>query len=122
MWTEEQAETVLKLKARRSTADKYGQLIRAMCLEHLLPMPEAEWVFAPPRRWRFDFAWVDERVALEIQGGLFVQGRHTRGAALLKEHEKLNTAAALGWRVLYTSPGQMLLIVPVLKEALQVSA
>jgi len=112
----------LKLKAKRSNAEKYAAVMLAMCREHQLPVPEAEVVFAPPRRWRFDFAWPRERVALEIQGGLFVQGRHTRGAALLKEHEKLNAAAALGWRVLYTSPGNILLIIPVLKDALKVTA
>ena len=69
-----------------------------------LPRPVAEYYFARPRRWRFDFAWPDQRVALEIQGGLFIRGRHSRGAALLKEHEKLNEAAALGWRVLFATP------------------
>jgi len=27
-----------------------------------------------------------------------------RGAALVKEHEKLNHAAAFGWRILYCQP------------------
>lgn len=65
-----------------------------------------EYRFAPPRRWRFDWAWLDCKVALEVQGGIWTHGRHTRGAALLKEHEKLNAAAALGWRVLYCTPQQ----------------
>jgi hypothetical protein len=107
---------------KRSTADKYAPLMLAMCQERGLPVPVAELMFAPPRRWRFDFAWIDEKVALEIQGGLFVQGRHTRGAALLREHEKLNAAAALGWRVLFCSPNTLLNIVPMLKEALKASA
>lgn len=109
-------------KPRQSKADKYGPVIRAMCLEHDLPLPKAEYVFAKPRKWRFDFCWLAEGVALEIQGGLFVQGRHTRGAALLKEHEKLNAAAALGWRVLYCSPSTILQIVPVLRDALKETA
>lgn len=74
------------------------------CEVYGLPAPEAEHRFAAPRRWRFDWAWPAQKVALEVQGGLFVQGRHARGAALLKEHEKLNEAAALGWRVLFTTP------------------
>lgn len=45
---------------------------------------------------------------MEVQGGIFTQGRHTRGAALLKEHEKLNHAAILGWRVLFTTPDRLL--------------
>lgn len=77
-----------------------------LCKALGLPLSVPEYRFAPPRRWRFDYAWVDEKVALEVQGGLFVAGRHSRGAALLKEHEKLNTAAAMGWRVIYCTPKQ----------------
>lgn len=66
--------------------------------------PVAEHQFCDTRKWRFDFAWVDQKVALEVQGGLFTGGRHSRGPALLKEHEKLNTAAQNGWRILYTIP------------------
>jgi len=72
-----------------------------------LPRPVAEYRFSPPRRWRWDWSWPHHKVALEVQGGLFVQGRHSRGAALLKEHEKLNEAAAQGWRVLFVVPSQL---------------
>lgn len=80
----------------------------AVCRAAGLPEPVAEFRFAPPRRWRFDYCWPIEKLALEVQGGLFVHGRHSRGAALLKEHEKLNTAAAMGYRVLFTTPDQLL--------------
>ena len=78
-----------------------------ICKAARLPVPVPEHRFAPPRRWRFDWAWLDQKVALEVQGGLFTQGRHSRGAALMKEFEKLNTAAELGWRVLFVTPQQM---------------
>lgn len=71
-----------------------------------LPRALAEHRFHPERKWRFDFAWGEPRVAVEVQGGIWTKGRHTRGAALLKEWEKLNTAAALGWRVLFVAPGK----------------
>lgn len=77
------------------------------CRAAKLPVPVPELRFAPPRRWRFDWAWMKEGVAMEVQGGLFVQGRHSRGAALLKEHEKLNAAAVAGWRVLFVTPKQI---------------
>jgi hypothetical protein len=70
-------------------------------------MPIAEYRFAPPRRWRFDFLFVEQRIAMEVQGGIFTQGRHTRGPALLREFEKLNAAAALGYRVLFVTPQQL---------------
>lgn len=79
-----------------------------VCVAAGLPEPEAEYRFAPPRKWRFDFAWPHHKLALEVQGAIFTQGRHTRGAALLKEHEKLNAAAALGYRVLFITPKALL--------------
>lgn len=77
------------------------------CVMSGLYQPEREYRFAPPRRWRFDWAWPvagGGGIAVEVQGGLFTRGRHSRGAALLNEHEKLNAAAALGWRVCFTTP------------------
>lgn len=52
------------------------------------------------RKWRFDFAWPDERVAVEIQGGVWTRGKHGRGAGIVKDYEKGNAACVLGWRVL----------------------
>lgn len=66
--------------------------------------PEREYVFAAPRRWRFDFAWVEDKVAVEIDGGAFVAGRHTRGAGFERDHEKLNEATVRGWKVLRFTP------------------
>jgi len=69
-----------------------------------LPRPEVEYRFHSARKWRFDFCWPKHLLALEVQGGLFVRGRHNQGAAMLKEHEKLNAAAILGYRIMYTTP------------------
>jgi hypothetical protein len=69
--------------------------------------PEAELRFAPPRRWRFDYAWPDCKLALEVQGGIWTGGRHSRGAAMVKEWEKLNTAAIQGWRIIYCQPSDL---------------
>lgn len=63
-----------------------------------LPGPVPEYRFHPVRRWRFDWAWPARRVACEIDGGQWRAGggRHNTDP----DREKLNTAAALGWRVL----------------------
>lgn len=63
--------------------------------------PEREYAFCPGRKWRFDFAWPKYKVAVEIQGGTFSNGRHTRGNSLHLEYDKSNNAAKLGWRILY---------------------
>jgi very-short-patch-repair endonuclease len=59
------------------------------------------------RRWRFDFAMPERKVAVEIEGGVFVQGRHTRGAGAIKDMEKYNRAALDGWRVLRFPPDKV---------------
>lgn len=85
----------------------YRPFVTISCQAYGIPHPEPEFRFHATRRWKLDFAWVPQKVALEIQGGIFTQGRHTRGASLLKEYEKLNTAAAMGWRFLFSTPGQL---------------
>lgn len=63
-----------------------------------------EYRFNSARRWRFDFAIPESRIAIEYEGSTWAQGRHTRGAGYAKDCEKYNSAACLGWRVLrYTS-------------------
>ena len=56
--------------------------------------------FAPPRRWRFDFAMPELLIAVEIEGGVWTGGRHTRGSGFVADAEKYAEAACLGWRVL----------------------
>jgi very-short-patch-repair endonuclease len=67
-----------------------------------LPEPAAEYPFAQQlkRKWRFDFAYPEVKVAIEVEGGGYVQGRHSRGAGMAKDMEKYNFAALLGWVVL----------------------
>ena len=65
-----------------------------------LPEPVLEHRFAPPRRWRFDFAWPAQPVALEVEGGVWSGGRHTRGSGFSADAEKYNAAVLMGWRVL----------------------
>ncbi len=59
-----------------------------------------EYCFYPTRRWRFDVAWPDVKVALEIEGGVWQYGRHNRASSFLKDMEKYNEAASMDWLVL----------------------
>lgn len=64
-----------------------------------LPTPETEFRFDPVRRWRFDFAWPMHFVACEVEGGIWTNGRHSRGAGMQADMVKYNAATAAGWRV-----------------------
>lgn len=72
-----------------------------------LPSPEREYRFHSSRKWRLDYAWPAEKVAVEVEGGVWTGGRHTRGAGFLKDCEKYNQAAAMGWRVFRFTPRQV---------------
>ena len=62
--------------------------------------PERELRFHPVRRWRFDFAFPDAKVAVETEGGIWIRGRHSRGKGFENDCFKYSAAAALGWAVL----------------------
>ena len=95
-------------------------LVDAQAAEAGWPKPEREVRFAPPRRWRADFFWPKnprvfaanyakgwEPTALEIEGGVWTSGRHTRGSGFLKDAEKYNTMAAMGIRLIRLTPQQV---------------
>lgn len=66
-----------------------------------------EYRFHPKRRWRFDAAFPGRKVALELDGGVWIAGRHTRGKGFIRDCEKLNTATAMGWKVFRFVPEQL---------------
>ena len=59
-----------------------------------------EYQAIPGRRYRFDFCWVKERLAVEIQGGTYSRGAHARPLGIKRDYEKGNLAVQFGWRVL----------------------
>lgn len=71
-----------------------------------IPEPMGEYRFHPIRRWRFDWAWPEERVALEIEGGIWMAGKgaHSRPMNIIRDQEKQNEAGKLGWRIFRFSP------------------
>jgi len=72
-----------------------------------IPVPVLEHRFHPTRKWRFDYAWPDHHVALEVEGAIWRRGRHTRGSGFVKDMEKYNAAAILGWRVIRCTPDSL---------------
>lgn len=68
---------------------------------------EYEYKFHPVRRWRFDLAHPETKTAIEIEGGIWTKGRHTRPIGYIKDMEKYNAAIELGWVILRYSTEQM---------------
>jgi hypothetical protein len=78
-----------------------------LCESSGLPVPVRELRFDKTRRFRFDYAWPEQRLAVEIDGGAWSQGRHTRGKGFIEDQRKRNLALLLGWRVLHYTPDRL---------------
>ena len=92
---------------REKLVAKLEQWLRA----EKLPQWEREYTFDPDREWRFDLAWPDlhdtafgswamHGLAVEVHGGVYSNGRHTRGKGFTEDREKMNEAQLAGWTVL----------------------
>ena len=126
------AQTITESKDDRANKDR----VVLWCRASRLPEPVMEFKFCETRRWRFDYAWPPVTVhgvstvrpvcsadtmgspggdpinrfvklALEIEGGAFLIGRHTRGRGFTNDLEKYAEAAILGWTVLRATPEQI---------------
>lgn len=66
-----------------------------------------EYIFWVGRKWRFDFCIPDAKIAIEIEGGIWNGGRHTRGTGFEKDCEKYAHAAFAGYRVFRPPSGMV---------------
>ena len=89
-------------KGKQSKAQKpktdYKQIFLQQIKVAKLPMPELEVKFHASRKWRLDFAWEKEMIAIEYHG---IFGAHKAGhqavKSLQRDYEKANEAVLLGW-------------------------
>lgn len=66
--------------------------------------PEVEFRFDASRRWRLDFGLIPERIAIEVEGGIWTRGRHARGSGVVGDIEKYNALALAGWLLIRVTP------------------
>jgi hypothetical protein len=99
---------------------KYNpDIVRAYFAERGLPPVSTEFKFAShiryedkrgierSRQWAFDFAWPIHKIALEVEGGIWLGGGHNRGRGMTKDMRKYNTATILGWRIIRVEPKEI---------------
>ena len=72
-----------------------------------LPEPVRQYLYAPPRRFRADFAWLlppPMSMLVEVQGGVFTRKAHGSVTGILADIERLNAAMLSGWRLFRVTP------------------
>lgn len=96
-----------QLKRAKADADKARLVAEFNQVWRGLDGPElvAEYRFHKTRKWRADFAHIGARVIIELDGGVYVGGRHNRGPGYVDDCAKLNAATALGWSVFRLATG-----------------
>jgi very-short-patch-repair endonuclease len=72
-----------------------------------LPAPVREYRFDEKRRWRLDFAWPAQRVAVEVEGVTASGGRHQRISGFRADTKKYNALVLRGWRLLRYLPSDV---------------
>lgn len=80
------------------------------CVQFGLPRPTPEYRFHPVRKWRIDYYFEanGRKVGLEVEGGIWTGGRHTRGKGFAGDMEKYNAAGAMGIAIVRAVPGDLL--------------
>ena len=85
----------------------YEQLLMTQLFWARLPEPTRELRPISGRRFRADFSWPDAMLIVEVEGGTWIQGRHSRGKGFESDCEKQNLCVLDGWRYLRVTPAQI---------------
>lgn len=90
----------------RNRRGKGTAVFPALCVAAGLPRPHSEHQFHAVRRWQFDYAFPEPKIAVEVEGGIWTKGGagHSHPLGIERDIEKYNAAAMLGWRVLRYAP------------------
>lgn len=98
---------MMATKAKRTQGQGASDFFTTLCRSDLHVECVKELRFHPTRRWRFDYAIPDYKIAVEVEGGVWTGGRHTSPKGFLGDIEKYNTATVMGWRILRTVPDEL---------------
>jgi very-short-patch-repair endonuclease len=84
--------------ARTKLEDKLAAQLRFAGMPHFVrEYPYAQII---GRKYRADFAFVPDRLLIQVEGGIYTNGKHTRGAGFESDCERDAIAVTLGWCVL----------------------
>lgn len=78
-------------------------LTRWLQLAQSWPEPVPQYKAIVGRQFKWDYAWPEHKILLEVQGGTWSGGAHARGAGIRRDADKNNLAVAAGWRCFYAT-------------------
>ncbi len=89
--------------SRAQNTSPYERMFARQVEDAQLPPPERDYLFYPGRRWRFDFCWVPQHLAVEIEGGIIRNRKgiwvtthgHASANRYMSDIEKYNAAAVM---------------------------
>jgi very-short-patch-repair endonuclease len=105
--TSDKLQQLKKKSRQKSNSPKLTDVFTTICKTDLRVECVKEFKFHPVRKWRFDYAIPEHKIALEVEGGVWTGGRHTSSVGFMKDMEKYNTATLMGWRVFRTTPDEL---------------
>ncbi len=105
--TKKRAKAKRQSKVKGEKVVSEGEAKLASDLKALRISFEQEYKFHPKRQWRADFHITGTKILVEVEGGIWTGGRHTRGKGFIHDMEKYNAATVLGYQVLRFSTEQV---------------
>lgn len=104
----QQALRLEMLRAEREKLERayFVKVVLPLCAAGY-PAPKPQALLVVDRKFRYDYAFIPARLAVEIQGQIWHKGGHTSGRGITRDAEKANELAAIGWRLLIFTPEQI---------------
>lgn len=99
-WTDDSRN----IKNKAIKTDQFIKLVELYLKLDVWP----EFYFMVTRQWRFDYCIPEHKIFIEVEGGVYTNGRHTRPKGFMGDMEKYNSATALGWKMIRTTPSELL--------------
>lgn len=81
--------------------------LNTLCTALGLPFPLRNQRYLPPTDLEFDFSWLDLKIAIEVQGGIYKRGRrtgHVSPTGMRRDMYKMCLAQSVGWIIYQVQP------------------
>jgi len=82
----------------------YEDILINQIIANNLPPPTPQFKFHPHRKYKFDLAYPQQKIAIEIEGATYTIGRHQQPTGFTQDCLKYNLATLLGWSIFRVTP------------------